>query len=310
LTAAFSVPKIVDVGITVMGRDHRVATRDGRALQVLERGRLDGSPVLVHNGTPNSRLMYEADVRLAERQGIRLISYDRPGYGGSTAQPGRTVADCAADVRAIAAGLGIERLAVWGISGGGPHALACAALLPDIVPAVGVLASVAPWGADGLDYLAGMGELNADDTRLFFEDRAAARAKCERDRLEDLERSPEQLEERLRTLLSSVDAAALSGAFAQYLVDCTRSGLAPGAEGWWEDDVALLEPWGFDLGSIRTPVLLYHGRQDRFVPFTHGEWLAGHIPGVQAELTGDDGHLTLAERHLEQIHTWLLERLD
>ena len=164
------------MGIAAIGKEHRVAVGDGRVLQVLERGHPDGKPVLVHNGTPSSRLIYEPDVRLAERQGIRLISYDRPGYGGSTAKPGRTVADCAQDVRAIAARLGIERLAIWGISGGGPHALACAALLPDLVPAVGVLASVAPWGADGLDYFAGMGELNADDMRLFLEDRAAARA--------------------------------------------------------------------------------------------------------------------------------------
>jgi pimeloyl-ACP methyl ester carboxylesterase len=286
-----------------------VAAGDGRVLQVLERGHPDGKPVLVHSGTPNSRLMHEPEVRLAERQEIRLISYDRPGYGGSTSWPGRTVADCAQDVRAIASGLGVERLAIWGISGGGPHALACAALLPDLVPAVGVLASVAPWGADGLDYFAGMGELNVDDVRLFFQDRAAARAKCEQDRLEYLQVSAEQLHELLKTLLSPADAAVLTGELAQYLVDCTRSGLAPGAEGWWEDEVALNEPWGFELGSIRTPVLLYHGRQDRFVPFGHGEWLAGHIPGVRAELTDDDGHLTLTERHLEQIHARLLERL-
>jgi pimeloyl-ACP methyl ester carboxylesterase len=286
-----------------------VAAGDGRVLQVLERGHPDGKPVLVHSGTPNSRLMHEPEVRLAERQEIRLISYDRPGYGGSTPWPGRTVADCAQDVRAIASGLGVERLAIWGISGGGPHALACAALLPDLVPAVGVLASVAPWGADGLDYFAGMGELNVDDVRLFFEDRAAARAKCEQDRLEYLQVSTEQLHELLKTLLSPADAAVLTGELAQYLVDCTRSGLAPGAEGWWEDEVALNEPWGFELASIRTPVLLYHGRQDRFVPFGHGEWLAAHIPGVRAELTDDDGHLTLTERHLEQIHAWLLERL-
>ncbi len=125
--------------------EHRVETPDGRVLQVLERGIPDGRPVLVHNGSPNSRLLFDHSVELAERQGIRLISYDRPGYGGSSRHAGRTVADCAADVRAIATALSIDRLAVWGISGGGPHAIACAALLPELVPAVAVLASLAPW---------------------------------------------------------------------------------------------------------------------------------------------------------------------
>jgi pimeloyl-ACP methyl ester carboxylesterase len=289
--------------------EHRVVTRDGRMLQVLERGDRNGRPVLVHNGTPNSRLLFERDVVRAERQGIRLISYDRPGYGGSTAQRGRTVADCAADVRAIAAALEIERLAVWGISGGGPHAIACAALLPDLVPAVAVLAASAPWDAPGLDYFAGMGELNVEDMRLLLDDPDAARAKCEQDRLELLELTPGAIGEYLRTLLAPVDAEALTGELAQYLIDAARSGLAPGSEGWWDDDLALLAPWGFELSSIGTPVLLLHGRQDRFVPFAHGEWLASHIPGVQAELTDDDGHLTLTERHLDHVHAWLGERL-
>jgi pimeloyl-ACP methyl ester carboxylesterase len=289
--------------------ERQFATGDGRALQVLERGDRTGLPVLVHNGTPNSRLLFERDVARAERQGIRLISYDRPGYGGSTPQPGRTVADCAEDVRVIAAGLGIERLAVWGISGGGPHALACAALLPDLVPAVAVLASCAPWNAPGLDYFADMGQLNVDDTLLQLEDPVAARAKCESERLDMLAITPEALLEYLSTLLTPVDTAMLTGDLAQFLVDATRSGLAPGSEGWWEDEVALLAPWGFELDSIRTPVQLIHGRQDRFVPFAHGEWLARHVPGVQAVLTEDDGHLTLTKRHLDHVHAWLLERL-
>jgi pimeloyl-ACP methyl ester carboxylesterase len=123
----------------------------------MEAGALEGRPVLVHNGTPNSRVLYEPAVRLAEGQGIRLIGYDRPGYGGSDRDPGRSVAGCVRDVRTIADALGVERLAVWGISGGGPNAIACAALLPDLVPAVAVLASIAPWGAEGLDYFEGMG---------------------------------------------------------------------------------------------------------------------------------------------------------
>jgi pimeloyl-ACP methyl ester carboxylesterase len=290
--------------------EHQLVTSDGRALQVLEGGAPNGRPVLVHNGTPNSRLLFEPDLARAERQGVRLISYDRPGYGGSTPQPGRTVADCAEDVRAIAAALQIERLAVWGISGGGPHAIACAALLPDLVPAVAVLASCAPWQAAGLDYFAGMGQMNAEDTLLMLKDPVAARAKADSDRLDMIAITPDALIEYLNTLLTPVDAAELTGELAEYLVRAARSGLAPGSDGWWDDDVAFLAPWGFELDSIRTPVLLYHGRQDRFVPFGHGEWLSRHIPGVQAELTDDDGHLTLTVRHLDRIHAWLLERLD
>ena len=121
--------------------------------------------------------------------------------------------------------------------------------------------------------------------------------------------TPEALLELLSTLLSPTDAAALTGELAEYLVDASRSGLAPGWQGWWDDDVAFLTPWGFELDSIRTPVLLHHGREDRFVPFGHGQWLSRHIPGVQAELTEDDGHLTLTTRHLDDVHAWLLERL-
>jgi pimeloyl-ACP methyl ester carboxylesterase len=289
--------------------EHQVTTAEGRRLQVLERGLADGRPVLVHGGTPNSRLLYEPSVRLAERQGIRLISYDRPGYGGSDRHPGRNVASCAEDVRAIAGALGIERLAIWGISGGGPHAIACAALLGDIVPAVGVLASIAPWGAEGLDYFEGMGRENVEDWQLVMRDRAAARAKTERDRLESLAATPGTLYQTFETLLSPVDREALTPALTEFMYEATQLGLGPGADGWWDDNVAFVDPWGFELEQIRTPVLLLQGRQDQFVPFGHGEWLARHIPGVEARLLDDDGHLTLVERHLEEVHDWLLARL-
>src|SRR5581483_666390 len=133
------------------------------------------------NGTPNSRHLYGPACADAAARGLRLIGYDRPGYGGSSPQPGRTVADCAADVRAICAELGIGRLATWGISGGGPHVLACAALLPDLVAAAASLASPAPYGAEGLDYFAGMGQDNVDDMKLLLADEEAARAKAESD---------------------------------------------------------------------------------------------------------------------------------
>ena len=287
--------------------EYTVSTADGRALAVLEDGDPAGRPVLVHNGTPNSRLLFAPTVALAEHQGIRLISNDRPGYGGSSDYPARSVADWVEDVQAIAAALAIEELAVWGISGGGPHALACAALLPELVVAAASLASLAPYAAPDLDFFAGMGELNVEDIRLQLEDPVAARAKCEQDREEYIAADADELAAAMRTLLTPVDAEVFTGELAEYLVECTRDGLAPGAEGWWEDGVALLDPWGFELGSISTPVLLRHGREDRFVPVGHGEWLAQHIPGVRAELTDDDGHLTLVPRHLESVHRWLLE---
>jgi pimeloyl-ACP methyl ester carboxylesterase len=286
--------------------DRVVGASDGRTLVVQEGGDSDGRPVLVHGGSPNSRLLYPPDVALAARQGIRLISYDRPGYGGSTRQPERIVSDCVQDVRAIAAALGIERLAIIGGSGGGPHALACGALLPDLVVAVAALASVAPYGSPDLDYYDGMGELNIEDTRLLLEDPVAARAKCERDREEMLLADADSLMEFLRTLLSPADTEVLTGELVEFVVTSTRAGLAPGADGWWDDGLALVGSWGFDLDSIAVPVLLRHGRQDRFVPFAHGEWFARHIPAVDALLTDDDGHLTLTVRHLESINAWLL----
>jgi len=289
--------------------DLQVTTPDGRVLQVLETGVPDGVPVVFLEGMPNSRLVFGPWAALAAQKGIRLISYDRPGYGGSDPFPGRTVADCEIDLRAIAAALGIDRMGAYGVSGGGPHALAVAALMADLVPAVVVLGSPAPWGAAGLDYLAGMGERNVEVIQLYFEDREAARARCESKRKELIAVDAEQLLESWETLLAPVDRAQLSGDLAEFFIVSLRDGLSPGSEGWWEDDVATKEHWGFELNEIRTPVLLMHGHQDRFVPVTHGQWLADHIPGVDARISEADGHLSLSEGHLPEIFDWLLERV-
>jgi pimeloyl-ACP methyl ester carboxylesterase len=290
--------------------ERTVQTPDGRTLAVEDTGDPAGRPVLVHMGTPNSRLLFAPIVTDAVDRGIRLICYDRPGYGGSSPQPGRKVADCAADVRAICAALGIDQLLTWGISGGGPHVLACAALLPDLVAAAASLASPAPMGAEGLDWFDGMGELNVEDIQLGMKDPQAARIKTEADRLEILKTSADDLAAALQSVLTPVDAAALTGDLAEYLTQANQAGLAPGSEGWWEDGVALdSSDWGFDLASISVPLLLMHGRHDRFVPFSHGEWLAGQIPGVEARLLGGDGHLTLLRNRIPEVHAWLLGHL-
>ena len=286
-----------------------VTTPDGRALAIEEAGDPAGRPVLVHNGTPNSRHIFAPVAADAAARGLRLIAYDRPGYGGSTPQPGRAVTDCAADVRAICAGLGISRLAMWGISGGGPHLLACAALLPGLVTAAASLASLAPSDADGLDWFDGMGQDNVDDFKLQQTDKAAARAKLEAEREENLAATGEDLAGMLKTLLTPTDAAVLTGEFAEYLAWTGHEGLAPGAQGWWDDGEAFGRSWGFELSAIEIPVLLVHGRQDQFVPFGHGRWLAERIPGVDARLLDDDGHLTLLTERIGAVHAWLAERL-
>ncbi len=289
--------------------EHRIKTPDGRTLAVQEAGDPDGKPVLVHAGTPNSRQLYAPHVTDAGARGIRLIGYDRPGYGESSLQPDRTIASCADDVRTICYALGISRLATWGVSGGGPHVLACAALLPDLVVAAASLASLAPYRAEGIDWFAGMGQENVDDFKLGISDPAAARVKADKDREGLLAVSAEDLHTQFATLLTPVDKAALTGELAEFLVFTARDGLAPGAQGWFDDGVAMSRPWGFAVTDIAVPVLLMHGREDQFVPFGHGQWLAARIPGVDARLFDHDGHLTLVQSRIGEVHEWLLSRL-
>jgi len=219
--------------------------------------------------------------------------------------PGRNVADCADDVRAIAGAFGIERLAVWGISGGGPHALACSVLLGDLVCAVASLAAIAPFGPDDLDYFTGMGQENVDDISLQLSDPNAAAHKLEADRRELLVATADGMQASMATLLCPQDAAMMTGELARDLLESMQEGLRPGGEGWWDDGCAHLGPWGFELDDVSVPVQLWHGRHDQFVPFQHGQWLAQRIPGVDAHLTETDGHLTLLDR-IPLVHEWLL----
>jgi len=283
-------------------------TPDGRTLAVEDAGDPAGRPVLVHEGTPCSRHLYGRWVADAAGRGLRLIGYDRPGYGGSTPQPGRSIADCADDVRAICAALEIDRLAMWGWSGGGAHVLACAALLPDLVVAAASLASSAPYGADGLDWFAGMTQDDVDSNRLLLTDPQAARANIDQDREWLLAASASEMAQGFGSAAPPVDAAVLQGEMPAWLADAIHDALAPGSQGWCDDAFAHVRPWGFELADITVPVLLLHGRQDTETPFGHGQWLAAHIPGVEAWLLDNDGHLTLAEHRIGDVHAWLSER--
>ncbi|MCP3943938.1 MAG: alpha/beta hydrolase [Desulfobacteraceae bacterium] len=187
--------------------------------------------MLVHNGTPGSKLLYNPWIKDAKLRGIRLISYDRPGYGGSTPQPGRTVASTADDVATIAKELGLNRLAVWGVSGGGPHALACAALLPNLVVAAAALASPAPYQADGLDWFAGMGKDNITEFSAALESRKALEQFIGDATSGILNSTPGTIIQTFNSLLSPVDAAVLTKEVAGYLLDCIQKGIHK-KKGW------------------------------------------------------------------------------
>ncbi len=287
-----------------------VRTPDGRVLEVFEGGDPAGVPVVWHNGTPGSGLIYEVHAADAAAKGIRLIGYSRPGYGGSTPHPGRSVADAARDVETICGALGLDRICTWGISGGGPHALACAALLPNRVAAAASLAGVAPFDAEGLDWLDGMGEGNVVEFGAVFEGRDVVAPLLDREAAELVAAGAAQLVDALAAFVTPTDASVLTGPMGAYLYEEMRHGIEARRDGWLDDDLAFAAPWGFELGSIRVPVLVLQGRHDVMVPFAHGEWLAAHVPGADAWLSDEDGHLTLVERRVPEVHAWLLDRYD
>jgi pimeloyl-ACP methyl ester carboxylesterase len=266
--------------------------RGEREILARDYGPAGGSPVVFHHGSPGCRLLGEDVTGVAEERGLRLISYDRPGYAGSTSHPGRQVADAAADTVAVADALGIDRFAVWGISGGGPHALACAALLPNRVTAAAVVCGIAPFDAEGLDFYEGMGESNRTEWDI---------ARNDRENLEPLVReacaevlaSPEGVLEAWGTLLSEGDREILLSGHGLTMLSRMRVAMAPGIDGWMEDDIAFVEPWGLDPRAITVPVAVFHGQKDTMVPHGHGAWLAGVIPGATFKSYPDDGHLTL-----------------
>jgi pimeloyl-ACP methyl ester carboxylesterase len=292
----------------VAGELLSVTAADGRRLQAVVGGPPDGELVLLHHGTPGAATrVYPPYLELAEARGLRLAAYTRPGYGDSARHEGRTVADCATDAAAVADALGAREFLTVGGSGGGPHALACAALLPGRVKAAATIAGAAPTHPEGLDWLEGMADENLDEF-------AAARAGHEqlREFIEPVagelrEVSADQLLESLGGLVSPPDAAVLTGEYAKFAAGTMRESVRTGIWGWFDDDLALLGDWGFDLGAISAPVSVWQGRQDRFVPPSHGEWLAAKVGGAGGHLLAEHGHLSLALAHFGAILDELLE---
>lgn len=264
--------------------------------------------ILVHHGTPAAGPPHVGWVQDAAARGARLIAYDRPGYGASTPSRGRTVGDAAADAAAIMDALEVERFVTWGVSGGGPHALACAALLPGRVAAAASIGGVAPFDAQDLNYFRGMGEDNIVEFGLAMAGREhiapfAATAAAE------MLAHPDDLAASIQTLVAEPDRIALAGPIGEWWATGIRVSFSSGTDGWVDDDLAFARPFGFEPEAITTPTLVVHGHHDQFVPLSHGQWLSRAIAGAESWLLADEAHMSLLANQIGNVHAWLLARL-
>ena len=282
-----------------------VRAKDGRQLAVRVRGNLSGHPVFSLHGTPGSREGPHPKGGQLHGMGVRLISYDRPGYGMSDRKMSRLVADAADDVQVIADHLGIERFGVIGRSGGGPHALACAALLPDRVNRACAMVSLAPPDAEGLDWFDGMADSNvaeyksaATDPDRLAATLVAVAAKIRADPASHLATLGSEMPEvDQRVVADGGIRIKLARNFAEALRDS--------AAGWIDDALAFTSPWDFDVSMIRVPVLLWHGERDVFSPVAHARWLAERIPGATLTITPGKAHFGALEVMPDML-SWLI----
>jgi len=287
----------------------QLTTADGRTLEYLDSGAGSGRPLLFHVGTPNCATEFSFISHAAAELGLRLIGYSRPGYAGSGEQRGRRVADAATDALSVLDALGIEQFLTAGWSGGGPHALACAALLPQRCQAAAVIAGVAPYDAAGIDFLAGMDQANLGEFGAALTGPAELTAFLEVAGAELSQVTGESVVAAMAGLLPPVDQQAMTGTFAEEMAATFRRAMSAGVAGWRDDDLAFVTDWGFRCSEITVPVAIWQGAQDRMVPFAHGQWLAGEIPSAQPHLFGDEGHVSLIAQ-VSTIFADLIELAD
>jgi pimeloyl-ACP methyl ester carboxylesterase len=284
-----------------------VRMADGRDIDVLTAGPEDGLPLVIHEGTPVGLVLNGKLGNAATARGLRPVLAARPGYERSTPRPGRRVADVAADVAAVLDELGAREFVSIGFSGGGPHSLACAALLPGRCLAAASVAGVAPYAAEGLDFLAGMGPENVAEFSLAVRGADALTPFLVKEAAALREVTGEQVAAALGGLISGADAAALTGQFADDMAAALRAAIREGTDGWLEDDLAFAADWGFSLNALAGRAAIWQGDQDNMVPFAHGQWLAAHAPGARVHLEPGAGHLTMTVTAIDRILDDLLD---
>jgi pimeloyl-ACP methyl ester carboxylesterase len=279
---------------------------DGRQLDFEVTGPAGALPLLFHHGTPGSVTPMPEMQRAAHGHGLRLITYSRAGYGISSRRAGRAIVDVVEDMDALLNHLDVARCLVAGWSGGGPHALATAARLPDRVAGVLMLAGVGPYDVEGLDFIGGMGEQNVEEFNRSLEGEDALRPFIEADA--DAMRGVDTagMIEGMSSLLPEVDRAVLSDEFGDWLVGNFAEAIRVGVDGWLDDSLAFVHPWGFELADVKAPTIMWQGSEDLMVPFAHGQWLAQHLTGVSAHLESGAGHLSIVVGALDRMLDELL----
>jgi pimeloyl-ACP methyl ester carboxylesterase len=283
-----------------------IRANDGRDLMYEEWGDPEGVPVFALHGTPGCRLNRPPEEDKVQAAGIRLVTYDRPGYGQSDRRHGRQVVDCVSDVEALADSLGIHRFAVTGGSGGGPHALAVGARLPDRVAAVHCVVGCVPYDAEGIDFFEGMDPENVKEFgwALEGEERLAAELTILAKEVEArVAEDPTKVLEGFE--LSAADTEVLSDPRVQKVMrESVAEECRNGVGGWVDDDLAFISPWGFDISEIRVPVEVRYGATDVLVPAAHGDWLAEHVPGAVVQKDTRRGHMSSPDEtigHLSRL---------
>jgi pimeloyl-ACP methyl ester carboxylesterase len=272
-------------------REGTIELPDGRTLAYADRGPEDGTPIVFHHGTPGSRVGHHPDPSTYERAGVRTVTFDRAGYGRSDRLAGRDVAIVAEDVAAVADELGFNRFAVMGVSGGGPHALACGALLAHRVTRAVVMVTPAPYGDDDFDFLEGMTKSNVSEfsAALAGPDEIA---KYLAPYVEMLKTNPEAVLDEISAELPPPDQAMQARPeVRQMLVANWQEATRQGAAGWMDDDLAFTRPWGFDLADVAVEVRMWHGELDVLSPRSHGERVAERLPNASFDLVAGKGHL-------------------
>jgi pimeloyl-ACP methyl ester carboxylesterase len=255
----------------------------------------------LHHGTPGNASRFETWFEAAQERGLRPVAFSRPGYATSTRQAGRSVASIVGDAEELLDQLGIGEFYSLGGSGGGPHSIACAALLPERCLAAAALVTIAPWGADDLDWWAGMAQLNVDEFNAALAGESALRAFLFGFGEQIRHIKGPQMVGALGDALTAADKAVATGEWAEREAAGLRRALEHGFDGWVDDDLAFAQPWGFAMGSVRVPVQIWQGEHDRLVPWSHGQWLADHIPGARFTLAEGQGHFSPGEANRDQI---------